>query len=88
MSMHFPCLCCGYRTLEEEPGGTFEICPVCFWEDDNLQARDPTYAGGANKVSLQEARTNFARMGAKSTMSLPVVRPPEAEEAPPVQPWE
>ena len=26
------CLCCGYRTLEER--GAFDICPVCFWEDD------------------------------------------------------
>lgn len=26
------CLCCGYRTLDERGG--FDICPVCFWEDD------------------------------------------------------
>lgn len=26
------CLCCGYRTLDER--GVFDICPVCFWEDD------------------------------------------------------
>ncbi len=26
------CLCCGYRTLDER--GAFDICPVCFWEDD------------------------------------------------------
>ena len=26
------CLCCGFRTLEER--GYFDICPVCFWEDD------------------------------------------------------
>lgn len=26
------CLCCGYRTLDER--GIFDICPVCFWEDD------------------------------------------------------
>ena len=26
------CLCCGYRTLDER--GCFDICPVCFWEDD------------------------------------------------------
>ena len=25
-------LCCGYRTLDER--GAFDICPVCFWEDD------------------------------------------------------
>ncbi len=26
------CLCCGYRTIKER--GIFEICPICFWEDD------------------------------------------------------
>lgn len=26
------CLCCGYRTLDER--GAFDICPICFWEDD------------------------------------------------------
>lgn len=26
------CLCCGYRTLKERGG--YDICPVCFWEDE------------------------------------------------------
>ncbi|MDR2992886.1 MAG: hypothetical protein LBV11_03505, partial [Bacillus cereus] len=24
--MKYTCPCCGYRTLEEEPPGTYEIC--------------------------------------------------------------
>lgn len=28
----FTCPCCGYRTLNER--GAYDICPVCFWEDD------------------------------------------------------
>lgn len=63
----FPCPCCGYRTLGEEPPGTFEICPVCLWEDDDVQFRDPDYPGGANRVSLKDARENLRRFGA-STM--------------------
>ena len=28
----FTCPCCGYLTLNER--GAYDICPVCFWEDD------------------------------------------------------
>lgn len=30
----------------------FEICPICGWEDDGIQRDDPDYAGGANRLSL------------------------------------
>ena len=51
----YACPCCGRRTLTEEPG-SYEICPVCGWEDDPLSRRDPAFTGGANKMSLEEAR--------------------------------
>ena len=28
----YRCLCCGYRTIGKR--GDFEICPICFWEDE------------------------------------------------------
>lgn len=28
----YKCLCCGYQTLDTR--GEYDICPVCFWEDD------------------------------------------------------
>jgi hypothetical protein len=62
----YGCLCCGYLTLSEQPPGTFEICSVCGWEDDHVQAADPTLPGGANRTSLEEAKLNFARFGAVS----------------------
>ena len=76
----YPCPCCKYLTLTEPPPGTFEICPVCFWEDDNVQFNDPSYSGGANHVSLDDARRNFATWGAKTKESRPYVRPPLPEE--------
>lgn len=30
--MKYKCFCCGYMTLEAR--AEFDICPVCFWEDD------------------------------------------------------
>jgi hypothetical protein len=57
------------------------MCPVCFWEDDPIQLRWPTYTGGANKPSLVEAQRHFAATGAKQERVLGYVRPPTADEA-------
>ena len=76
----FPCPCCGYLTLGEEPPGTFEICPVCYWEDDNVQYSDPGYVGGANAESLRQARQNFKQFGASSKRFIDKVRPPREDE--------
>ncbi|MEK7165590.1 MAG: CPCC family cysteine-rich protein [Patescibacteria group bacterium] len=54
--MKYACLCCGYKTLNEQPPGTFGICDICGWEDDNAD-------GGANKVTLKEAKENFNKFG-------------------------
>ncbi|MBV9948537.1 MAG: hypothetical protein JOZ69_16930 [Myxococcales bacterium] len=76
----FPCPCCGFKTLEEPPPGTFAICPVCYWEDDDIQFRDLDFAAGANRVSLREARTNYARLGAITAEFVDRVRPPREDE--------
>ena len=77
----FRCRCCGYRTLDEKPPGTFDICPVCFWEDDNVQTNDPDSAGGANRLSLNQSRANFLANGAKEARIENYVRPPWPWEA-------
>ncbi len=53
----FPCPCCLELTLGE--AGAYEVCPNCNWEDDPVQQDDPMYAGGANKLSLLEARERY-----------------------------
>jgi hypothetical protein len=70
------------QTLDEAPPGTYQICPVCYWEDDPVQFADPTYAGGANQVSLLEARKNYVEFGACEKEFLPYVRQPTADEQP------
>src|SRR3712207_8061939 len=54
-----PCPCCGYRTLREPEYGSYDICPVCFWEDDSVQFSDPDYRGGANHESLDRKSTRL-----------------------------
>ena len=61
--VRYPCPCCDSLTLTEPPTGTHAICAVCNWEDDSVQFRDPDYVGGANRVSLREARENYRRHG-------------------------
>lgn len=52
------CPCCKKYVFAEGPG-SYEICPVCSWEDDKIQAENPDYKGGANKQSLNECIKKF-----------------------------
>lgn len=61
--MKYKCPCCGYYTFDKLPGGTYDICPVCFWEDDGWQLANPDEGGGANKVSLNQAKLNYMEFG-------------------------
>jgi len=68
-SKRYACVCCGAYTMREKPPGTYEICPVCGWEDDPIQFRDPDFAGGANEMSLNEARTVWNKQNIEETKS-------------------
>ncbi|WBV56555.1 CPCC family cysteine-rich protein [Chryseobacterium daecheongense] len=57
-----PCPCCGYKTILEK--GNYEICPVCFWEDDG-SINDLKYSS-ANHMTLKDAKENFKLKGAIS----------------------
>lgn len=79
----FPCVCCGFWTLTDPATGSYEICPVCFWEDDPVQNADPSYEGGANGVSLVNARDSYVELGACEKRFLGRVRSPKLNEIPP-----
>lgn len=76
----YRCPCCRSVTLAERGG--FEICPVCFWEDDGQDDADADIVrGGPNgSLSLTQARENHARIGAYEERVLRHVRPPRPEE--------
>ncbi len=89
MSVEFavrrPCPCCGHLTLDgaEDAEGDYDICLVCFWEDDPDQRANPHLANAANEPSLVAARANYLEFGACERRSLPHVRPPRPDEIPP-----
>lgn len=76
----FTCPCCGYKTFSAKPNGSYDICEVCFWEDDQTQLGDPDYEGGANKVSLRQGQKNFVEFGACEREMINNVRQPTNEE--------
>ncbi|MBE6653511.1 MAG: hydrolase [Ruminococcaceae bacterium] len=77
MRNRFACLCCGCKTLASR--GEYDICPVCFWEDDP-EARNPDEMNDCNGVSLTEARENYKKFGACREDMLLHVRKPSKEE--------
>jgi hypothetical protein len=76
----YRCPCCGCKTLDERGG--FDICPVCFWEDDGQDDADADIVrGGPNgRLSLSNARKNFKEIGACESRHLRHVRMPTREE--------
>ena len=78
------CPCCEYITFLKDTSDTYNICPVCYWENESDQLYDPSApAGGANSVSLNQARQNFLSIGASDEQSIPHVRKPLPKEFPP-----
>jgi hypothetical protein len=76
------CLCCGYRTLSTP--GAFELCPVCWWQDDGQDESDADVVrGGPNgTLSLTSARANFRQCGASDPRFRGRVRPALPSEQP------
>jgi hypothetical protein len=76
----YRCPCCRYKTLHGRGG--YEICEVCFWEDDGQDDHDADdVRGGPNGVlSLRQARLSFEAIGAIDRKFVSNVRPPLPDE--------
>jgi hypothetical protein len=74
----FPCPCCGHLTLSEQR--MYDLCDVCFWEDDLNQLSDPTSPRGANGYSLIDGQASYIETGASHVVFLDKVREPTESE--------
>lgn len=48
------CPVCGKGYVED-----YDICEYCGWENDPVQFENPNLAGGANEMSLNQARKAY-----------------------------
>jgi Cysteine-rich CPCC len=78
--MKYACPCCGYKTLTNPYCGSYEICRICYWEDDGVQYDDPDFEGGANPMSLRQAQRNYQQIGACEEAMKPFVRQPAQDD--------
>ncbi len=78
--LFYHCPCCCYPTLATR--GSFDVCPICFWEDDGQDSHDADRVrGGPNgDLSLTKARENFNSLGACEAAMKSNVRAPNALE--------
>jgi hypothetical protein len=67
------CVVCGYKTLELYK--EWDICPICFWEDDCLGEVD-TRSPANGELWISQAQANFMRYGACDPAKRKYVRPP------------
>ena len=78
--LKYKCPCCNYYTFDSKLKGEYDICPVCFWEDDPFQAEDPDLEGMGNTDSLNQARENYKKFGACQEEYIKNVRKPYKDE--------
>jgi len=57
------CPVCGYLTLDER--NTFDICGICFWEDDGIDDFEENEESGPNHMTLKEGRLIFQEAKSK-----------------------
>ena len=71
----FRCPCCMHFTLGSI--AAYDICPICFWEDDGTTSE---HGFSPNGISLTEGQENYKKFGASKEHDRQYVRPAEPHE--------
>lgn len=80
MEERHKCKCCGFYTLVgTEEDVLWDICPVCFLENDVFEDEPKTYSG-ANHETLEQGRENYKKYLACDLRSVKLVRLPLPQE--------
>ncbi len=75
-----PCPCCGCITIPNGGDALAYICPVCFWEVDSFiqSAQEPSDQN--HRLTLAQAKSNYAQYGAVTPELKVYCRNPKASE--------
>lgn len=74
------CPCCGYYTIDTNDEIIVDICPVCYWQYDEVCHDNPDVVIGPNKVSLNDARKNYKEYKVSDVDFILYVRDPDDTE--------
>jgi len=80
--MNKQCPCCGYYTVDSDDEIIVDICPVCFWQYDEVAHDKPDTMLGANAVTLNQAKENFKLFGSSEKRFMGKGRKPLIGELP------
>jgi len=76
LKKHKTCPCCGYVIFRKTESSLYEICYICYWEDDPYKREFPDLKDGENNISLRQAQLNFLKFGACSREMIGKARKP------------
>jgi len=65
------CPCCDFFSLEKR--ASYDICPVCYWEDDGQDLDALDVVSGPNHITLRAGRESFSRCGASDPAAVSLV---------------
>ena len=78
---YYACCCCGYHVLDDAPQ-SFDVCPVCYWQDAGFDWNMYWWNFAENGLSLEDGRRNFEETGVSNRTSTKCVRSPLPDELP------
>ncbi|MCO6550528.1 MAG: hypothetical protein J6580_07580 [Gilliamella sp.] len=59
------CPCCHYLTLTHQ--GQYDVCPLCYWEDDGTQNNELNHYSAVNHLTLSKYKAIFDKQKATLT---------------------
>lgn len=72
------CIICGYLTLESRC--EYEVCEICYWEDDLLFEGSDDWSPANGDLRISEAQANFLQFGACHSNVARFTRPPSIQD--------